>query len=144
MSSCSSIRSRFSDYLDGNLSGVAMQSVARHLHACADCAAEFTGWRNMQQSLADLGPARPPADLALRIRVALSQERSRTPRNLIAGWKVRWQNSVAPFLLHASAGLASSLVLVGTMTFLIGAFAAPEPASARDEPVGMASGPHFL
>jgi len=144
MSSCSSIRSRFSDYLDGNLSGVTMQSVARHLHACADCAAEFSGWRSMQQSLADLGPARPPADLALRIRVALSQERSRTPRNLIAGWKVRWQNSVAPFLLHASAGLASSLVLVGTMTFLIGAFAAPEPASARDEPVGMASGPHFL
>jgi anti-sigma factor RsiW len=144
MSSCRSIRSRFSDYLDGNLSGVVMQSIAAHLDACGECAAEFGQWRSMQQSLAALSPVRPPADLALRLRVALSQERSRTPRNLLAAWKVRWQNSVAPFLLHASAGLASSLVLVGTMTFLIGAFAAPEPASARDEPVGMASGPRFL
>jgi anti-sigma factor RsiW len=144
MNSCRTIRSRFSDYLDGNLSGVAMQSVARHLSACGDCTAEFGAWRSMQQSLADLGPARPPADLALRIRVALSQQRSHTPGNLFAAWKVRWQNSIAPFLLQASAGLASSLVLVGTMTCLIGAFVAPEPASARDEPVGMASGPHFL
>lgn len=144
MSSCRSVRSQFSSYLDGNLSGLAMQSIAGHLATCGDCNSEFGQWRGIQQSLASLGPARPPADLALRIRVALSQERSRTPRNLLAAWKVRWENSVAPFLLHASAGLASSLVLVGTMTFLIGAFAAPEPASARDEPVGMASGPHFL
>jgi hypothetical protein len=30
------------------------------------------------------------------------------------------------------------------MAFLIGAFAAPEPASARDEPLGMATSPRFL
>jgi hypothetical protein len=143
MRSCASIRSQFSDYLDGNLSGVAMQSVAGHLSVCSQCSTEFGQWRSMQQSLADLGPARPPADLALRIRVALSQELAKTPRNVLAGWKVRWQNTVAPFLLQASAGLASSIVLVGTMAFLIGAFAA-QPASAREEPLGMASGPSFL
>jgi anti-sigma factor RsiW len=144
MSSCSTIRSQFSDYLDGSLTGVAMQSIAGHLARCGECAAEFGEWRSMQRSLANLGPARPPADLGLRIRVALSQELSKTPRNTLASWKVRWQNSVAPFLLQASAGLASSLVLVGTMAFLIGAFAAPEPASARDEALGMATGPRFL
>jgi Putative zinc-finger len=143
MSSCSTIRSQFSDYLDGNLSGVAMQSVAGHLGICGRCSTEFGKWRNMQQSLAELGPARPPADMALRIRVALSQELAKTPRNALANWKVRWQNTVAPFLLQASAGLASSIVLVGTMAFLIGAFAA-QPASAREEPAGMATGPRFL
>jgi anti-sigma factor RsiW len=141
MSSCSTIRSQFSDYLDGNLTGVAMQSVARHLVGCGKCTAEFGEWREMQQALATLGPARPPADLALRIRVALSQELSRTPKNALASWKVRWENTVAPFLLQASAGLASSLVLVGTMAFLIGAFAPPAPASATD---AMASSPRFL
>jgi hypothetical protein len=35
-------------------------------------------------------------------------------------------------------------VLLGTMAFLIGAFASPEPAAARDEPLGMASSPRFL
>jgi hypothetical protein len=143
MSLCRTVRAQFSDYLDGNLTGVAMQSVARHLNGCGDCSLEFEQWRSLQQSLANLGPMRPPADLALRIRVALSQEHSKTPRNLLANWKVRWDNTVAPFLLHASAGLASSLVLVGTMSFLIGAFAA-QPASARDEPLGMATGPRFL
>jgi hypothetical protein len=76
--------------------------------------------------------------------VALSQEHARTTKNTLAGWKVRWENSVAPFLWQAGAGLASSLLLVGTMAFLIGAFAVPEPASARDEPLGMATAPHFL
>ncbi|HTW47627.1 MAG TPA: hypothetical protein VMD92_06755, partial [Acidobacteriaceae bacterium] len=90
------------------------------------------------------GPLRPPADLGLRIRVALSQQHARTPRNALATWKVRWQNTVAPFLIQASAGLASAVVLVGAMAFLIGAFAAPEPAAARDEPLGMASSPRFL
>ncbi|MFZ0633718.1 MAG: zf-HC2 domain-containing protein [Acidobacteriaceae bacterium] len=144
MSSCHSIRKQFSAYLDGDLTGVAMQSVAAHLGQCQDCAADFGQWRSVQHSLATMAPARPPADLGLRIRVALSQEHARTAKNTLAAWKVKWENSVAPFLLQAGAGLASSLVLIGTMAFLIGAFAAPEPASARDEPLGMATAPHFL
>jgi hypothetical protein len=120
-----------------------MQSMAWHLDHCRDCAADFAQWRGMQHALGELAPVRPPADLSLRIRVALSKEQARTTSNVLAGWKVRWENSLAPFLLHAGAGLASSLVLVGTMAFLIGAFAA-QPASARDEPLGMATAPHFL
>lgn len=144
MTRCEMIREQFSDYLDGNLDGVMMQSVAGHLENCKECAEEFAEMQILQRSLARLGPVRPPADLALRLRVALSQELAKTPRNTLATWKVRWQNSVAPFLLQASAGLASSLVLVGTMAFLIGAFAAPEPAAARDEPLDAASGPRWL
>lgn len=144
MNACKSVRAQFSAYLDGNLTGVVMRKMADHLGACSECAGEFGVWRQMQQSLAALGPIRPPADLGLRIRVALSQEQARSPRNRLAIWKVRWQNSVAPLLLQASAGLASAVVLIGAMAFLIGAFAAPETAAARDEPIGMASSPHFL
>jgi anti-sigma factor RsiW len=144
MNRCDIIRGQFSDYLDGTLDGVMMQSVAGHLQLCAACAGEFAALSNLQQSLGRLGPVRPPAELALRLRVALSQELARTPRNTLATWKVRWDNTVAPFLLQAGAGLASSLVLVGTMAFLIGAFAAPEPASARDDSMAMASSPQFL
>lgn len=144
MTACEPIRAQFSDYLDGNLTGVAMQAIARHLETCLACAEDFRLWRSTQRSLANLGPIRPPADLSLRIRVALSQEHARTARNRLATWKVRWQNTVAPFLIQATAGLASAIVLLGTMAFLIGAFAAPEPASARDEPLGMASNPRFL
>jgi hypothetical protein len=144
MSTCKRVRARFSSWLDGDLAGTAMQSITAHLEGCGACAEEFRLWRTSQQSLAKLGPARAPADLGLRIRVALSQEQARTARNRLALWKVKWQDTVAPFLLQTSAGLASTIVLAGTMACLIGAFAAPEPASARDEAAGMATSPRFL
>jgi hypothetical protein len=144
MKSCSSIRDRFSEYLDGALTGVAMQKVAAHLESCVACSREFAQWRDMQQALADLGPAKAPADLALRLRVAISQEQTKTPRQSLARFQVRWSNTFAPFLLRASAGFASAVLLMGTAALLIGAFAAPEPVEARDVPAGAATSPKFL
>src|ERR1700761_6449644 len=144
MSKCSTFRSQFSDYLDGALTGVAMQAVAGHLQLCRKCSAEFDRWRNAQQMLASLGPAKAPADLALRLRVAISQEKTRSPKENLARWQVRWQNTVAPFLLQASAGFASAILLIGTVGLLVGAVAVPESASAGDQPLGDASSPHFL
>jgi anti-sigma factor RsiW len=144
MSKCSSVRAQFSEYLDGALTGVAMQDVAAHMESCRKCSVEFDRWRRAQRMLADLGPAKAPADLALRLRVAISQEKTNSPKQNLARWQVRWQNTVAPFLLQASAGLASAILLIGTVGLLVGAVAAPEPASAGDQPLGDASGPHFL
>jgi anti-sigma factor RsiW len=145
MKNCSSIRDRFSEYLDGALTGVAMQQVAAHLESCAACSGEFSDWRQLQQALADLGPAKPPADLALRLRVAISQEQTRTPRQSLARFQVQWSNTFAPFLLRASAGFASAVLLVGTTALLIGAFAAPEAVEARDQGSdAAATSPRFL
>jgi negative regulator of sigma E activity len=144
MTQCSSIRERFSAYLDGDLTGVAMRETAAHLESCAECKQEFAGWRAMQATLAELGPTKPPADLALRLRVAISQEQARSPRQVLARWQVRWQNTMAPFLLRASAGVASAVLLLGTATVLVGAFATPEPVEARDAPASAATSPRFL
>jgi anti-sigma factor RsiW len=141
---CARSRAQFSNYLDGALTGVAMQQVAAHLERCQNCATEFAQWRNTQRTLASLGPAKAPADLGLRLRVAISQERTRNPKQSLARWQMHWRNTVAPFLLQASAGVASAVLLVGTVALLISTFAAPEPLAARDEPIGMASSPHFL
>jgi len=141
---CKSITSQFSDYLDGVMSGKAMQQVAAHLDKCSSCAEEFALWRRMQQTLGTLGPLKPPPDLGLRLRVALSQERNRTPRQSLAKWQVQWQNTWAPFLLRASAGFASAVLLLGSVALLIGAFASPEPVEARDEPSDAATSPRFL
>ncbi|HZU08945.1 MAG TPA: zf-HC2 domain-containing protein [Pseudacidobacterium sp.] len=145
MSTCGSIRSQFSEYLDGALPGVAMQKVARHLESCGKCSVEFDSWRNTQRMLANLGPAKAPADLALKLRVAISREKAHTPKQSLVRWQMRWQNTIAPFLLQASAGFASAVLLVGTVAFLVGTVAAPVQASARDdEPLGNASAPRFL
>jgi putative zinc finger protein len=144
MKHCSSIRAQFSAYLDGVVSGVDMQRIAAHLDQCSACSDEFAGWRQMQQNLADLGSAKAPPDLALRLRVALSQEHSRTTRQSLAKWQMRWQNTLAPFLLRASAGFASAVLLIGSVALLIGAFASPETVEARDEPSSAAISPRFL
>jgi hypothetical protein len=144
MKSCRSIRDQFSDYLDGALTGVAMQQVASHLDGCAECSQEFLEWRQMQQMLTDVGPAKAPADLALRLRVAISQEQAKTPRQSLARFQVRWTNTFAPFLLRASAGFASAVLLVGTAALMIGAFTSPEPVEARDQSSDAATSPRFL
>jgi hypothetical protein len=142
--SCETIQAQFSSYLDGAVSGITMQRIAIHLSACSECAAEFDGLRATQTALAGLAPVKAPADLSLRLRVAISNERSRTPRNWMQWLQVRWENTLAPLLLQASAGFASTILLVGTVALLIGTFATPEPLAARDQPLGMKSDPHFL
>jgi anti-sigma factor RsiW len=144
MKHCKSISAQFSDYLDGAMSGKAMQRIAAHLEQCPSCADDFALWRRMQQTLGDLGPVKPPSDLGLRLRVALSQERNRTARNSLARWQVRWQNTWAPFLIRASAGFASAVLLLGSAAVLIGAFASPETVEARDQPSDAAASPRFL
>ncbi len=142
--SCRASRDRFSAYLDGAVTGVEMHQLTRHLDGCAECAGEFARLRAVQSTVAALGPARPPADLALRLRVALSQERERTPGRALSRLALQWGNTFAPFLLRASAGLASAVLLIGAVALLVGTFAAPETLVASDEPIGMASNPRLL
>jgi anti-sigma factor RsiW len=141
---CVPVRRQFSSYLDGAITGAEMQSIAVHLKECSECAVEFEDWRTAQSMLACLGPAKAPEDLALRLRVALSQQTVNTRKENLARWRVRWQNTLQPLVLQASAGLASTILLLGTVALLVGMFATPEPLAARDEPLGMASSPRFL
>jgi hypothetical protein len=141
---CTRIQAQFSSYLDGAVTGVAMQRIALHLRGCGRCSADFESMRSIQAALSSVGPVKAPDDLALRLRVAISNEHARTPQNILPILKVHWENTFAPLLLQASAGFASTVLLVGTVALLIGMFARPEPLAARDVPLGMASNPHFL
>ncbi len=145
MNGCSNMQAKFTEYLDGRLTGREMQRVAAHLDRCRECAAEWTAMRQMQSSLAGLGPVPEPEDLLLRIRVAVSRERARKRQGAFHAWNLAWKNTVGPFLLQASAGFASAVLLMGTVIVLVTMFTRPESARANaDEPLGMATGPHLL
>jgi anti-sigma factor RsiW len=136
---------KFSEYLDGRLNGREMQQIAAHLEGCRSCEREFAALRNTQAALASLGPVAEPADLLLRIRVKVSQERARSQRSTIEGWKLAWQNTVGPFVLQASAGFASAVLLMGSVVVLATMFAQPEAAQAsQDEPLGNPTAPRLL
>jgi anti-sigma factor RsiW len=144
MNECNRTRSEFSGYLDGAMTGAAMQRMALHLAQCPSCSEDFSGWRNAQALISSIGPAKAPADLGLRLRIALSLEAAHTRKAKLDRLRVHWQNSVKPFVLQASAGLASTVLLIGSVALLVGMFASPEPLSARDQPLGMATNPRFL
>ncbi len=113
--------------------------------SASECAREWKSLRDLQASLAGLGPVPEPADLPLRIRVAVSQERARSRRSIFTAWGLAWKNTVGPFLLQAGAGFASAVLLLGTIVVLVTVFAQPETAQATpDEPLGNATAPHLL
>jgi anti-sigma factor RsiW len=144
MNGCSDFQARFSEYLDGRLTGHEMQAVSAHIDACGSCTAEWSLLRSTQVALGSLGPVAEPEDLALRIRVAVSHERARRGRNPLQAWNLAWQNTVGPFLLQAGAGLASAVLLIGTVAVMVGLVATPQAAQAGDEPLGAASAPRLI
>jgi len=139
---CKTARTHFSSYLDGAVTGAVMQSLAAHLESCPACSAEFAQWRAMQQALATLGPAKAPADLGLRLRVALSQAQAKASFTWQDRLELAWKNTFAPLALQLAGGFASAVLLIGTIALTMGAVATP--ASANDEPTGAATSPHFL
>ena len=145
MSGCDAVQARLTEYLDDRLNGREMQRIAAHLEGCRKGAHEWVSLRQTQEWLAELGPAREPEDLPLRIRVAMSQELARSRRSPFEGWNLAWKNTIGPFLLQASAGFASAVLLLGTVIVLVTMFAQPEKAQAtKDEPLGNATAPRLL
>jgi anti-sigma factor RsiW len=144
MNGCSDIQARFSEYLDGRLTGLEMQSVAAHIDSCSGCASEWNALRRAQTALSGLGRVPEPPDLALRIRVAVSQERARRSKSPLQAWNLAWQNTVGPFLLQAAAGFASAVLLIGTVAVMVGIVAKPQVAQAGDEPLGAATAPRLI
>jgi anti-sigma factor RsiW len=141
---CLKCRSSFSAYLDGDVSGRQMQKIAAHLESCNDCTREFAAWRAMQQSLSTLGPAKAPAALGLKLRLAISHEHAKRKSRWLDTVSVKWDNAVRPMLLQVSAGFAGAVVLVGGIALLLGIVAVPEPVMANDEPLGAMTSPHYL
>jgi hypothetical protein len=63
MNGCYEVQSGLTEYLDGRLNGREMQEIDAHLQECRDCAREWKSLRELQASLAGLGPVPEPADL---------------------------------------------------------------------------------
>ncbi len=127
---CTEAISFFSLYLDGALSGSQMRMVSEHMRSCAECSGNYKSLIRTQSLLAGLGRKPAPPELALRVKVAISQERAITWERRVQGYLVRLENAVNLFMLPASAGLVTAVVMFG---ILIGFFAIPARVSANSD-----------
>ncbi len=141
-SACAVVRSGFSAYLDGAISGVEMAAISSHLESCSACAADFDVWREVQRSLGGLGPEHPPARLQARLRAAIAAERERGAHlPLLQQTLMLWRSSVAPMALRLSGGLAATLILAGGLSWIFGA---PIAVHANDDAMAHLVAPRYL
>ena len=147
---CQEIQACLSAYLESAVSGQEMLAISRHIEGdgdaagCEACAQELAAWRLTQDAIALVRPVKASKDLALRLRVAISQERSRRESRLLDRLSLAWDNALRPALLRVSAGVAGSVTLMGTAVALMGMVGAPSTVQADDEPLGAITAPHYL
>lgn len=139
--SCTRAKSLLSRYLDGAVSGTEMRMVNSHLAGCDGCSHHFDMLKLTHASVAALGRKQAPPELALKIKLALSREATRTPSRRWQSWAVRVEHAFNGFMVPATAGVLSAVILFG---LLLGLFAVPsqlQAASDVDLPLGFYSPP---
>lgn len=105
--SCVEIRSHFSDYLDGHCTRDVLRAIRFHLAYCAACGQEIEQWQSLEAELRALPRRRVPPDLALRLRVRMSQHLHRYPFTRL--W-VRLENIFKPLLIPATGGVLTAVI----------------------------------
>lgn len=118
--SCKIVQTRLAGYLDDALVNAPgpdeRRTIRLHLDRCADCREELQRYRRLSVLLSRVPRAVPPADLAVRIKVAAAQAQE------TQGWDRRWQrvkdrceilldNVFRPLTVPATGGLFSAFII---------------------------------
>ena len=87
---CDKVQRRLAGYLDdGNVSAARSServAMRQHLESCENCREELQRYRKMAVLMSRVPRAVPPADLAVKIKVAASQAQA------TQDWRGRWQH----------------------------------------------------
>jgi hypothetical protein len=110
---CPEAKRLLSPYLDGAVTGTEMLSLEQHLAGCANCDRHYRSLRETQRLLVSVGRPKAPADLGLKLRLAISREAAQAKRFPFQGLLVRLENALGAFMVPATAGFLSALVIFG-------------------------------
>src|SRR5258708_10337429 len=137
---CQDARPLFSLYLDGAATGSEMHELSAHLLRCTECESQYQMREKTRAVVSSLGRVRPLAELALKIRIAISQERSRSLNGVLQAYGVRFQNAFNAFMIPATAGLVAAVVLFG---ILMGVFVPAQAQGSEDVPTSFYTPPRL-
>jgi hypothetical protein len=131
---CVEIRNHYSDYLDGLCDSQVLKSIRFHLRYCGSCRQELEGWETMQGDLRGLSRCQVPPELALRLRVGVSQG---LHERLLERLRVWMDNVLQPMLLPASGGVLAAIVF---FCLIMGSLVVPV-TSTPDVPLALVTPP---
>jgi len=117
---CEKVHRRLAGYLDdANVSAARCSeraAIRQHLESCASCREELQRYRKLAVLMSRVPRAVPPADLAIKIKVAASQAEG------TQDWRGRWQhikdraeilldNVFRPLTVPATGGFFSAIII---------------------------------
>jgi hypothetical protein len=102
-------------YLDGTTTRSQLAQMSEHIEGCEECSAEYESLRLTQKLVGSLGRRQAPPEVALRVRVALSQEMANARRPRWQSLMVRWQNAFNAIMVPATAGLVTTIIIFGLL-----------------------------
>jgi hypothetical protein len=129
---CTEAKQLFSPYLDGVVTGTQMRGLQEHLAGCDPCQKEYQLLRQTQQLLLAVGRPKAPHDLGLKLRLAISHEAARAKQPPLEGFMLRMQNALNAFMVPATAGFLSAVVIFG---IAMAYFVVPSPLQANNDDV---------
>lgn len=138
---CTEANSLLSPYLDGAVTGTEMQELRFHLNACPACSREYALLRQTQQLLMSAGRPVAPADLGLKLRLAISREAAQG-RRPYEGLRTRLENTLNAFMVPATAGLACAVLIFGLVATIL-AIPGQLQANNEDVPLVLNTGPEL-
>jgi hypothetical protein len=137
---CTEAKRLFSPVLDSLLGGRQTETFNEHLGQCEKCSAEFAALRRTKWMMATMEPHGAPPELAIRLRVAISQQLAARRNNRWDSFAVRSQNALNAFMFPATAGLLSAVLIFG---LLIGVLVPAHWSSANDVPTMLYTPPEM-
>lgn len=132
---CRQASRRLPGYVDGALYTRDRAQLREHLNGCMACREQLERYRRLARCLANVESVAPPQDLALRIRLAAAQARTREawPVRLLHRTRLILENIVQPLALPATGGVLAAVIafLFVVQGILVGV---PAAAGANDWP----------
>ncbi len=140
---CRDARGLLSPYLDGAVTGTEMLGLQEHLEGCSACTREYTLLRHTQQLLLTVGRVQEPADLGLKLRLAISREAAEARRPRFEVLRMRVENTLNAFMVPATAGLVCALLIFGLVTAILAMPGEVQANNRQDVPLVLNTGPEL-
>jgi hypothetical protein len=121
---CRDARRSLPGYLDGAVRARDRVRLRAHLEDCGDCRLELEQYRLLAGHVASLDPVRPPANLAMQIRIQASRDRSSWTlmSHLWSRVVLASRNMLEPLAVPATGGVltAVAVFVLVTQSMLVG------------------------
>jgi len=107
-----------------------MLALEQHLSECAACDQHYRSLRETQQLLASVAHPKAPADLGLKLRLAISREAAQAKRPPFESLLLRLENALRAHMVPATAGFLTAFIIFGIAMVY---FVAPSSLQANND-----------